>query len=351
MTASPFDHPFLSGLFGDEEAASLFTAEADIAAMLSFEAALAHVLAENGIIAPEAAQAVATACSSFEADLAALKEATGRDGVVVPELVRQLREAVGNPHSQSVHFGATSQDVIDTSLILRLKQFTSVLDTRLEALIAVFAHLDSQYGAKTLMGKTRMQPAIAIKVSDRIRSWREPLLRHRDRLVPLSQSLFTVQFGGAVGTLDKLGDKADAVRNALATALELAGEPQWQSQRDRLAEFASLLSLITGTLGKFGADIALLAQAGGEIVLGGGGGSSAMPHKQNPVAAELLATLAQFNAVQLSGLHLALVHEQERSGSAWSLEWLLLPQMAIATATSLKLALRAVENITSIGRD
>lgn len=351
MTVSPFDHPFLSGLFGDEEAASLFTAQADVRAMLSFEAALAQAEAENGIITSEAALAIANACHSFEPDLAALKQATGKDGVVAPELVRQLRKTVGEQHGQSLHLGVTSQDVIDSSLILRLKQFAAVLDRRLEALISAFAHVDSQYGTKALIGKTRMQPAIPIKVSDRIRSWRDPLIRHRDRLAALSQSLFNVQFGGAAGTLDKLGDKADAVRTALAKALELGDSPQWQSQRDRLAEFANLLSLITGTLGKFGADIALLAQAGDEITLGGGGGSSAMPHKKNPVAAELLVTLAQFNAVQLSGMHLALVHEQERSGSAWSLEWMLLPQMAVTTAASLKLALRLAENIKSIGRN
>ena len=351
MTLSPFDHPFLSGLFGDEEAANLFKAEADMTAMLSFEAALAQAEAENGIITPDAALAIANACHSFEPDLAALQQATGRDGVVVPELVRQLRKAVGGQHGQALHFGATSQDVIDTSLVLRLKQFFAVLDTRLETLISAFAHIDSQYGTKALMGRTRMQPAIPIRVSDRIRSWRDPLIRHRARLAALSQPLFNVQFGGAAGTLDQLGDKADAVRTALAKALELGDSPQWQNQRDRLAEFANLLSLLTGTLGKFGTDVALLAQAGDEIALGGGGGSSAMPHKHNPVAAEVLMTLAQFNAVQLSGMHLALVHEQERSGSAWSLEWMLLPQMAVATAASLRLALRLAENIKSIGRN
>src|SRR5690606_17758310 len=114
---------------------------------------------------------------------------------------------------------------------------------------------------------------------------------------------FPVQFGGAAGTLDKLGDKGEAVRRAIAAELGLADQPQWQSQRDRLAEFSGLLSLVTGSLGKFGQDIALLAQMGGEVELAGGGTSSAMAHKQNPVAAETLVSLARFNAVQLSGLH------------------------------------------------
>lgn len=350
MSASPFDHPLLLGLLGDAEASSLFTAEAEIRAMLSFETALAQAEAEVGLIDHDAAVRITKACDSFIPDYEALKLANGKDGVVVPELVNQLRKAVGKKHAPSVHLGATSQDVIDTSLVLRLKTLCRMLDARLETLITALSHLDKKHGAKALMGRTRMQPAISIKVADRIGAWRDPLIRHRERLIILSQALFIVQFGGAAGTLDRLGGKAVAVRTKLARTLKLGDAPQWHSQRDRLAEFSNLLSLITGTLGKFGTDIALLAQLGDEIVLDGGGTSSAMSHKQNPVAAELLVTLARFNAIQLSGMHLALVHEQERSGSAWSLEWMLLPQMAIATAASLNLALRMCSNIKSIGQ-
>ncbi|TIN70121.1 MAG: 3-carboxy-cis,cis-muconate cycloisomerase, partial [Mesorhizobium sp.] len=123
----------------------------------------------------------------------------------------------------------------------------------------------------------------------------------------------------------------------------------WQNQRDALADFAGWLSLLTGSLGKFGQDIALLAQGGTEIKLSGGGGSSTMPHKQNPVKAEALVALARFNATQLAGLHHALVHEQERSGAAWTLEWLLLPQMVVATAASLRLAAELAAQVESLG--
>ena len=116
-----------------------------------------------------------------------------------------------------------------------------------------------------------------------------------------------------------------------------------------LADFAGWLSLVTGSLGKFGQDVALMAQAGDEIELSGGGGSSAMPHKQNPVEAEVLVTLARFNAAQLSGMHQALVHEQERSGAAWTLEWLILPQMVVATAAALRLAGELAGQIESLG--
>ncbi|MEI5678665.1 MULTISPECIES: 3-carboxy-cis,cis-muconate cycloisomerase [unclassified Mesorhizobium] len=349
MTVSPFDHPFLSGLLGDAETARHFSVEAEIAAMVDFERALAEAEAGEGIVSTEAASAIVSALGSFKPDMVALKAGVARDGVVVPELVRQLRAAVGKPHDKAVHFGATSQDVIDTGLILRLKPVIEHFDRLLAALVDAFAAVEDRFGARPLMGKTRMQAAIGISVSDRIRAWREPLVRHRARLVQQKQELLVVQFGGAAGTLEKFGDKALSLRKALATKLGLADAPQWHSQRDRLADLANWLSLVCGSLGKFGQDVALMAQAGGEIALKGGGGSSAMPHKQNPVAAEVLVSLARFNATQLSGMHQALVHEQERSGSAWTLEWLILPQMAATTAASLRLAGELAGQIESIG--
>ncbi|TIX87863.1 3-carboxy-cis,cis-muconate cycloisomerase [Rhizobium sp. P44RR-XXIV] len=346
MSISPFDHPFLSGLLGDAEVSGYFSVKAEIRAMLDFEAALAKVEAQHGVIPQAAAQRIGEVCASFEPDLSSLKAATATDGVVIPDLVRQLRKAVGEDAGSHVHFGATSQDVIDTSLMIRLKAVAFLLSGRLFAVSAGLQKLDDQFGPNRLMGRTRMQAAIPITVSDRLRAWRHPLEQYRDRL---TQESFPLQFGGAAGTLEKFGPKADEIRAALAQALGLTDEPQWQSQRGRIAEFAGLLSMISGSLGKIGQDVALLAQAGDEIELAGGGGSSAMPHKQNPVAAEILVTLARFNAVQLSGIHQSLVHEQERSGAAWTLEWLLLPQMVVATATSLRQALQLLGTIKRLG--
>ncbi len=346
MTISAFDHPFLSGLLGDEEIAPYFSAQADIRAMLGFEAALARAEAIHGLISQEAARHIGAVCAAFEPDILHLKMATSRDGVVVAELVKQLRTAVGSQHSDCVHLGATSQDVIDTSLMMRLKAITFVLSNRLSLLSNAFDRLDTKFGKQTLMGRTRMQAAIAITVSDRLRAWETPLAGYRDRL---TQQRFPLQFGGAAGTLDKLHSNALPIRATLAQELGLADAPQWQSQRGLIADFANLLSLITGSLGKIGQDIALLAQAGDEIELAGGGGSSAMAHKQNPVAAETLVALARFNATQVSGAHQSLVHEQERSGAAWMLEWLILPQIVMATAASLRLALELVGNIRRIG--
>lgn len=351
MTVSPFDHPYLSGLLGDEETSRQFSVDAEIAAMLAFERALSEAEADEGVISREAAAAIVEALSSFVPDIAALNAGVSRDGVVVPELVRQLRVHVGATHGGKVHFGATSQDVIDTALVLRLKLVVDRLDGLLADVIARLARLEQRFGTAPLMGRTRMQAAIEITAADRIRAWRAPLEHSRARLAKIRPELLVVQFGGAAGTLDKLGDKGAVMRRLIAEKLGLGDAPQWHSQRDRLADFAGLLSLITGSLGKFGQDVALMAQDGSEIALSDGGGSSAMPHKQNPVAAEVLVALARFNATQLSGMHHALVHEQERSGSAWTLEWLLLPQMAAATAASLRQAAALAGQIESMGAD
>ncbi len=351
MSISPFDHPVLSGLFGASDMATQFSWEEDHEVMVFFEEALAKALAAEGAIPGEAAEAISAACGGFSADTGALRDAIGRDGVVVPEFVRQLRSAVREPHGQHVHFGATSQDVIDTSLVLRLRNGMSILEDGLTRVIGALFRLEEKFGERQLVGVTRMQNALPITVGDRLRSWRAPLVRHAERLEEILPRLLVLQFGGAVGTLDKLGDKGPAVAQRLADALGLSlPDHSWHNQRDGFAELAGWLSLLTGSLGKIGQDIALMAQNDvGAIELSGGGGSSAMPHKHNPVGAEVLVALARFNAVQLGGMHQALVHENERSGAAWTLEWMILPQMVMATAAALERAETLLGQVTSIG--
>lgn len=346
MAISPFDHPFLSGLFGDEEIGDHLSAKADIDAMLLFEAALARSQAKAGLIPHRSADRIRDVCARFTPDMERLKASVAGDSVVVPELIRQLRQAVGGDEAQHVHFGATSQDVIDTSLMLRIKAILPLMTGRLEGLVASLDTLDHTFGDKPLMAYTRMQAAIPITVSDRLCAWRDPLSRYRHTAGRLELPL---QLGGAAGSLDRLGNLADEVRAELSLQLVLTDRRQWQSQRDPIVEIGHWLSLVTGALGKMGQDIALMAQAGGEIALSGGGASSAMAHKQNPVAAETLVALARFNAVQISGLNQSLVHEQERSGAAWALEWLILPQMLMATGAALRLAQRLVAQIVRLG--
>lgn len=352
MSVSVFDHPWLAALLGDEEVARHFSAEAELRAMLEFEVALATAEAELGVVPMEAAQAIAAVALTFQPDRSALATGTARDGMVVPEWVGQLRRAVAPPHGAHVHFGATSQDVLDTSLILRLKPVIERLAAQINTFDVRLADLARDYGRLSLMGRTRMQRALPITWGDKIAAWRAPLTRHYKRLQELKPRLLVVQFGGPVGTLDKFGDKGPSVAAALASRLDLAVPAgSWHNARDTLAEFAGWLSLLTGSLGKIGQDIALMAQNEiAEVTVTGAGHSSAMPHKENPVLAEILVTLARFNATQVSGMHHALVHEQERSGSTWTLEWMILPQMVIAASAALARGLALLDALRINGR-
>ncbi len=225
-----------------------------------------------------------------------------------------------------------------SGLVLRVKAALAILRRDLAAVLGDLAALGETQGKTEIMGRTRMQRALPIAMADRIATWASPLAHHLEALDALERRVLAVQLGGPVGTLEKLGAQGDAVRTALAERLELAdpGRP-WHAERDRMADLAHWLSQVSGALGKIGQDLVLMAQNEvGEAVLATGGLSSAMAHKRNPVLAEILITLARLNAGQLASMHQALVHEGERSGAAWTLEWLVLPEMIATTAASLQ---------------
>ncbi|MEZ5932370.1 MAG: 3-carboxy-cis,cis-muconate cycloisomerase [Alphaproteobacteria bacterium] len=348
MTSSLFDHPHFRPLLGRADLAALFTAEAEIAAMLRFEAGLAEAEAEAGVIPKAAADAARRLTETFEANADELAEGVARDGLVVPGLVKALRDKLEEAHRPYLHVGATSQDVIDTGLMLRLKAALALLGADVEGVVRKLDEVAAATGNRPLMARTRMQAALPIRLADRIGIWKAPLVHHLDALAGLRAHALAVQFAGPVGTLDKLGDKGPQVRKRLAERLDLADPGgSWHTDRTRIVDIGHWLSKVSGALGKIGQDVVLMAQNEvGEVLLAGGGLSSAMAHKRNPVRAELLVTLARYNAVELGALHQALVHEGERSGSAWTLEWLALPQMVATTGASLKLARTMLDALT-----
>ncbi len=348
MSAAAFDHPWLSGLFADPQIAALWSGQAQLTHMLTFEAAWSRAGHLAGLWSEQDGEAAAVAIAAAQIAPEDLAEGTARDGVCVPALVKMLKAVAGD---KAVHIGATSQDVIDTAMVLSLVGTLDVLAARLTELQGVLQALENRFGDLPLMGRTRMQAAVPITVRDRVQTWRLPVSDHLARLDQLRPRIAKVQIGGAAGNRAALGDHGAAVSAAVAAELGLAPtDRSWHAMRDGVAECASALSLITGSLGKMGQDVALMAQQGlAEIAMSGGGGSSAMAHKQNPVLAELLVTLARFNAVQVSGMHQALVHEQERSGAAWSLEWMILPQMAQATGRALSAAIGLGNSVERMG--
>ncbi|SOC84182.1 3-carboxy-cis,cis-muconate cycloisomerase [Ensifer adhaerens] len=343
---------FLNDLLFDPEVSELIGTDADLKAMLAFEVALGEAAAKNGFIPQEHARELAEKSASFAPDLLSLQTATLKDGVVIPDYVRQLRAHVGGEAAKSVHFGATSQDVIDTALVLKLRDVFDLFEARLTGIAALLEGLIESFGTAVIPGRTRMQSAIPITAADRLRVWRAGVSQALGALEAVRRENLILSLAGAAGTAEKYGDRIGAVREDLAGNLGLT-VPVYvpHAARGRIADLGSWLSRVTGALGKIGQDVALMAQNEmGEIALSGGGASSAMPHKQNPVRAEVLVSLARFNATQVSALHQSLVHEQERSGAAWTLEWLVVPQMLNATGVSLKHAGALLSGVRRIGK-
>lgn len=347
MVYSLFDHGHFAALLKHGRMAALFSEEIEVDAMLRFEAALADAEAELSIIPKEAGATIKAVVAAFKPDINGLEAGVQRDALIVPTLVKMLREAVGPEHGHHVHVGATSQDVIDTGLVLRLRDALTILRDDLSEVIRALDDLKTKYGLVEIMGRTRMQQALPIKVDDRVDTWMAPLLRHRHSLDHLEGKILHVQFGGAVGTLDKLGKDGAEVRALLAQKLELVDPGRaWHAERDRIADLAHWLTQVSGSIGKIGLDLVLMSQNQvGEAILADAGTSSAMPHKRNPVQGELLVTLARLNAGKLAMVGQSMVHEGERSGIAWTLEWMVLPEMIATTASALMIAEKALRGL------
>jgi 3-carboxy-cis,cis-muconate cycloisomerase len=345
-----FSSRLLNPLFSENATASRISDERLVANMLYIEAVLARVQGRLGIIPSEAAETIAAKAESLTVDWERLAHEIERAGVPLIELVRQLREHIGGEAANFVHWGATSQDIMDTALVLQIRAILDFLDSRLKPLVVGLSRLAKQHCSTLMVGRTHAQAALPITFGLKITTWIMPLLRHIERLRELKPRLLVVQFGGAVGTLAALGDRGLEVQAALADELEL-GIPlmSWHTQRDSLAEFANWLSLLTGSLAKMAQDIILLAQSEvGELRETEDlqrGGSSTMPQKSNPVISETIVAAARTNAALLSAMHNALIQEHERGTHGWQMEWLTLPQMMTLTAAALDKAVFLSEHL------
>lgn len=330
----------LSALAGDREIEALLSDDAQLASLLRVQRALAEASADAGLIGADAAGAIGTAIDAFTPDWDGLRAGMARDGVVIPAFVAQLRGQLPEPHRAALHKGATSQDIIDTALMLQTAKVLDVVEARLGELLAGLVKLKESEGARPLMAHTRMQAALPTSWGAKLDSWIEPLQRHLRSLRVMRRGLLVVQLGGPVGDRASFEGRGDAIAAALGKRLDLGIAAPWHTARDPIVGLGNALSLVAGTLGKIGADVALLAQTEiGAVRLDGGGASSAMAHKSNPVAAEILVTLARHVAGLAGILQQAMVHEGERSGAAWTLEWMVLPQIFIGTGASLRLGL------------
>jgi len=351
MNSAGLEQSWLGALAGDAEGAAAFGAEAELKALLTVETALARAQAELGLIPKEAAAAIAKACEKFDPEMEALAAGMARDGTLVPALVRQLKSAVGERHAGHVHAGATSQDIADTGLALRLATLRPVFEARIEAVLLALVALGKRAGRMRIRAFTRMQFANEIAASFKAESWRQPLLRARETQAEAFSRACAVQLGGPVGDGASFNGKAEAIAARMAKALGLT-DPQgaWHSDRSRIVELGDWGARLTGGLGKIGADVGLMALTG-DVRLAAGGGSSSMPHKTNPVGAEALVALAEYSAAQVSALHRAQIHENERSGAAWTLEGLALPNLIIGALSALRHARQLAGQIEFVARN
>jgi 3-carboxy-cis,cis-muconate cycloisomerase len=346
---STIDSQISGPLFADPEISALFTDAEFVRRLVEVEIALAQAEAKVGLIPVSAAQAISRTRTD-RIDPGALAGGTVRSGFPIIALVEAIGRQSGSDAAPYVHWGVTTQDIMDTAVVLQIRDVIAIFKTRIGEIGRQLSTLAHRHRATVMAGRTHSQQALPVTFGLKAAVWLAPLVRHTERLDELSSRLLVVQFGGASGTLAALGDQGFTVAKALADELGLLVPLMpWHAQRDTLAEFAGWLTLVTGTLGKMAQDIVLLAQSEvAEVVETaeeGRGGSSTMPQKSNPITSELILAAARMNAALVSAMYNAQIQEQERGTHGWQVEWLSLPQMILLASGALKHAINVTKNL------
>jgi 3-carboxy-cis,cis-muconate cycloisomerase len=321
--------------FSTAAMSGVFAADNQVRQMLAFEAALARASARAGVIPPDAAEAIQRACRVEAFDVPALyRDAVAAATLAVP-LVKRLGELVGD--ARYVHWGATSQDAIDTALVLQMRQGFELLEEGLVALGQVCARLADRHRQTLMPGRTLLQQALPITFGLKAARWLSLVTRQLETLRALRSRVMVVQLGGAAGTLSSLGDEGPRVVELLAEELGL-GVPDlpWHAERDRVAEVASFLGVLAGGMAKVAGDVLLLAQTEvGELAEGaapGKGTSSTLPQKRNPVDAVEAVAAARLAIGLVPVVLSAMTQEHERAAGAWQAEWSAVPDLFRWTA-------------------
>ena len=325
----------LDGLFRSEEVEKWLSDRTCLQAMLSFESALAKAEAHAGVIPKSAVQAISQQCKAPLFDLDALSRAAKSSGNTAIPVVKALTALVAKNNAEAagyVHWGATSQDVIDTGLILQLCGALTCIAADIDKLAHALAELATEHRSTVMVGRTWMQHASPTTFGAKVAGWLDAIDRHRARLRETQARCLVLQFGGAVGTHAALEGKGDEVAKNLAQELKLPlAEIPWHSHRDRVAEIATTLGLLVGTLGKIASDISLLSQTEVAEVFEpaekGRGGSSTMPHKRNPVACAAVLSAATRVPGLVGTMLAAMPQEHERGLGGWHAEWETLPEI------------------------
>lgn len=321
-----------------------FTDSQLLQGMLDFEAALARAQADCGVIPATAVAPIAQSCRAELFDLPALAESARSAGNLAIPLVRQLTARVKQNDPEAaryVHWGATSQDVIDTGLILQLRSALNHTQRSLANLMEAFAQQALRYQHTVMPGRTWLQQALPVTWGLKLAGTLDALLRWQERLRQLRPRVLVLQFGGAAGTLASLRQDGLAVAERLAQELTLTlPDTPWHTQRDRLLEVGGWYAGVGGTLGKFAQDFSLLMQTEvaevSEPAVAGRGGSSAMPHKRNPVSCAAILTSVQRTPGLMATLFSAQLQQHERALGGWQAEWEVLPEIAMLVGHALE---------------
>lgn len=343
MASTVIDSLLFRDAFGTQRMREVFSDRALVGRYLEVEVALARAEARCGVIPAEAAEVIARESRLERIDFDHLREETDIVGYPILPLVHQMVEMCGEA-GRYVHWGATTQDIMDTANVLQLREALDIVDDDIRALRGILADLAKTHRDTPMAGRTHLQQALPVTFGYKAAIWLGMFDRHQQRLAELRERVLVVEFAGAAGTLASLGtadgNRGFEVQAALAAELKL-GVPAttWHVARDGFAEAVNLLALVTGSLGKIALDIMIMASTEFaevyEPFVKGRGASSTMPQKRNPISSELM--LAAAKAVrQHAGLMVdAMVHDFERATGPWHAEWIAIPESFVLTAGAL----------------
>ena len=330
MPVNPADSPILGTLYGSDAMRAVFDEQTYFQRMLDVEAALARVQGRMGIIPSDAAATIAAAAKVENLRTEALAVSARNVGYPVVGLVAELSKAAGEAGAWT-HWGATTQDIMDTATVLQVRDGLDLVERELSAILAALAAQADRHRTTVMAGRTHLQQALPVTFGLKCAVWAMPFLAHRERLSQIRARVQQVEFAGAAGTLASLGDQGIAVMQALAAELKLnAPLAPWHVCRDALAETVGFLGLVCGTLAKIATDIILLAQTEvGEVAepyVAGRGQSSTMPQKRNPIASEYILAAARMVQGLVPVMQGAMAQDHERATGPWQAEALALPQ-------------------------
>jgi 3-carboxy-cis,cis-muconate cycloisomerase len=351
MSVHPAESEIWGSLYGTSEMREIFSDRTHLQYMLDVEAALTRAQAQLGLVPAHVAAAITAAAKVENVQLERIATSTRIVGYPVVALVKELGRAVGEEAARYIHLGATTQDILDTALILQLRQACSSVRHDLLALARTLAERAVRHCDTPMAGRTHLQHAVPITFGLKCAVWAASLVRHIERLDTATHRAFVVEFGGAAGTLAPLGANGMAVMEALAQELGL-GVPDlpWHVVRDGVAEIVAILGLICGSVAKFALDITLLAQTEvaevSEPHETGRGGSSTMPQKRNPIASEYILAAARGVHALVPLMLGAMVQDHERGTGPWQAEPLVIPQSFVLTAGALAHARTIAEGMT-----